>query len=115
MITYIYDIISKPTVQEINNFPNVIVASVWEYTATRDEDGATTSIANTTFFLPPAEGDPNFVPYDEVTDELVFTWISAKDNIPALQLYLASLLPEPTTTTTTTTILTTSTTTTINE
>lgn len=105
MITYTYNIQSKPTAQELNDFPNVVVASVWEYTATRDEDGATASIANTTFFLPPAVGDPNFVPYNEVTDELVFTWISSKDNIPALQLYLASQLPKPTTTTTTTTII----------
>jgi hypothetical protein len=105
MITYTYNIISKPTAQELNDFPNVIVASVWEYTATRDEDDATTSIANTTFFLPPPVDDPNFIPYDEVTDELVFSWISAKDNIPALQLYLASQLPELVSTTTSTTTI----------
>jgi hypothetical protein len=92
MITYTYDIQSKPTAEEINNFPNVIVASVWKYIATRDTDGAIAELQNTTFFLPPPADDPNFVPYDEVTDELVFTWISAKDNIPAMQVYLAEQL-----------------------
>lgn len=105
MITYTYNIQSKPTAQELNDFPNVIVASVWEYTATREEDGVSAVLQNTTFFLPPPVGDPNFVPYDEVTDELVFSWISAKEDIPAMQIYLAEQLPPLSTTTTTTTII----------
>jgi hypothetical protein len=104
MITYTYDIVSKPTAAEINDFPNVIVASVWTYTGIDDFTNKSASLVNTTFFVPPPVDDPNFIPYDEVTDELVFSWISTRDDIPAMQLYLAEQIAIQNTTTTTTTI-----------
>jgi hypothetical protein len=77
MITYNWEIVSKPIAPILGDYTDVVLAVIWKLIGT-DEDGKSTDVLGTTFFMPPTE---NFVPIEEVTDEIIISWISDKENI----------------------------------
>jgi len=84
MINYSYIIQSKPIALELNNYNNVILASTWTYKGIDDINGKSATIQTTTFFPNPFNS-PDFIPYDEITDEIIFGWISEKEDLIAMQ------------------------------
>jgi len=86
MITYNWGIKSKPTTS-INGYDNVVLAIIWVLEAQNDENKIKSSIAGTTFFLPPTD---TFIPYEDLTDEIVIGWIEDKDDIISIKAELAS-------------------------
>jgi hypothetical protein len=85
MIAYNWDIKSKPTAS-INGYDNVVLAIIWVLEA-QNENKNKSSIAGTTFFLPPTD---TFIPYEDLTDEIVIGWIENKDDITSIKAELAS-------------------------
>jgi hypothetical protein len=77
MVTYTWEIIDKPIAQSVKNYTDVVLAVIWKLIGT-DEEGKSADILGTTFFMPPTE---NFIPIEEVTDEVIISWVSAKENI----------------------------------
>ena len=69
MITYNWDIKFKPTAS-INGYDNVVLAVIWVLEAQNDENKIKSSMAGTTFFLPPTD---TFIPYEDLTDEIRIT------------------------------------------
>jgi hypothetical protein len=86
MITYNWDIKFKPTAS-INGYDNVVLATVWILEAQNDKNQNKSSMTGTTFFLPPTDV---FIPYDDLTDEIVIGWIENKDDITSIKAELAS-------------------------
>jgi hypothetical protein len=86
MITYKWDIKFKPTAS-INGYDNVVLAIVWILEAQNDENKLKSSMTGTTFFLPPTD---IFIPYEDLTDEIVIGWIENKDDITSIKAELAS-------------------------
>ena len=77
MVTYTWEIIDKPTAPVVKDYTNVVLAVTWKLIGT-DENQKTADIIGTTFFMPPTE---NFIPIEEITNEVIISWISAKENI----------------------------------
>lgn len=61
---------------DLPNEPNTIIQTYWTKTGT-DEDGNEGTFSGATPFNP-ADIDPaNFVPYDQLTEEIVLGWIQS--------------------------------------
>ena len=63
----------QSSTQDISGFPEVVVTAGWRCNGT-EEDQAT-SFYGTVSFLPPQEGDPNFTPYADLTQDQVLGWV----------------------------------------
>lgn len=115
---------------DLPNEPNAIIQTYWTKTGV-DEQGNEGVFSGATPF-PPSSIDPeNFIPYDQLTEEIVLGWIQAvvvgsyeehvnaqiQKQIDALKIKEEPLPWVPTTTTSTTTVAprTTTTTTTVAE
>jgi hypothetical protein len=115
---------------DLPNEPNAIIQTYWTKTGI-DEQGNEGVFSGATPF-PPSSIDPdNFIPYDQLTEEIVLGWIQAvvvgsyeehvnaqiQKQIDALKIKEEPLPWVPTTTTSTTTVApkTTTTTTTVAE
>ena len=62
----------KSSTQLVNGFPEVVLECGWICTGA---DGDYTGQAySTCTFTPPQEGDPNFVPYNQLSQEDVLNW-----------------------------------------
>ena len=72
-ITYEWNVTSMKVV-DANNLENVVIQTYWTKTGT-DEDGNSGMFSGATP-LPLSTVDPdNFVPYDQLTQEIVIGWI----------------------------------------
>lgn len=94
MINYEWQIAAKPTSQDISGYKDFILAVVWIYKGTRDTDNISYSIPCTTFFVFNNQSD--FIPFEEVTDEIVFSWLEAKEDIEKLKLEIEQKIEEKT-------------------
>ena len=65
--------------QLINGFPQVVMTAGWICNGTEENNGKTYtgSVYSTSSFTPPPEGDPNFTPYNQLTQSQVLGWIWA--------------------------------------
>ena len=85
----------KSSTQEINGFAEVVVEAGWRVTGTEDNQAA--SAYGSASFAEPAAGDPNYVPYAQLTqdDVLGFVWKSGVDKEAAeasIQVQLNALI-----------------------
>jgi hypothetical protein len=80
MITYNWEIVAKPTASTLNSYNNVILAVIWKLTGT-DQNKKTAEVLGNTFFLPPSE---EFIPYEDLTDEILISWIKAKEDYQSI-------------------------------
>ncbi len=90
MMTYTWEIISKPKADEINGYNDVILAAIWKYIGT-DEYNRSAEYMETSFFR--LNPDNTFIPYEEITDEIVISWILPTINLTQIENYIASKLP----------------------
>ena len=72
MTTYTWSINALYTVQQPN--PDYIVNAMWTLTGVQDQYSASID-GNTQFQVKPS--DPSFVPYDQLTEEVVIGWVQA--------------------------------------
>ena len=61
--------------QVIEGHSEVVVSAGWRCNG--QEDTASTSVYGSVSFLPPQPNDPNFTPYNQLTQEQVLTWVWA--------------------------------------
>jgi hypothetical protein len=94
MINYEWQIAAKPTSQYVSGYKDFIIAVVWIYKGTRDTDNISYSIPCTTFFVPKSQSE--FIPFDEVTDEVAISWLEAKEDTEALKLEIEQKIEEKT-------------------
>jgi hypothetical protein len=115
---------------DLPNEPNAIIQTYWTKTGV-DEQGNKGMFSGATPFSPSSIDPENFIPYDQLTEEIVLGWIQAvvvgsyaehvdaqiQKQIDALKIKEEPLPWAPTTTTSTTTVApkTTTTTTTVAE
>lgn len=57
----------------INGFPEVVVNCTWLCTAT--DIGISCVLSGQAMFAPPQEGDPDFIPYSQLTQDQVLSWV----------------------------------------
>lgn len=88
MITYNWQIIAKHTVPQSNDYTDVVVAVIWKLEA-ENENGHKSDIVFTSFFQ---TLEDNFIPYNDLTDEIVIGWIENKEDIDSLKAELESNL-----------------------
>ena len=62
--------------QDTADITNLVIGTRWTCTGT-DEDGTTGKFDGATPFDAPDEGQEGFVPYEELTEELVLSWIKS--------------------------------------
>ena len=80
-ITWSIDWMDSST-QTINGFTEVVLSAGWRCngteanTATPPQEFAT-SVYGSVTFVPPQAGDPNFVPYNQLTQQQVLGWVWA--------------------------------------
>jgi len=60
--------------QDTADITNLVIGTRWTCTGT-DEDGTTGKFDGATPFDAPDEGQEGFVPYEELTEELVLGWV----------------------------------------
>ena len=66
----------KTSTQPINGFNEVVLDVGWICTGTDDSiPPLSSSIYNTQMIVPPQEGDPNFIPYANLTQAEVLNWV----------------------------------------
>jgi hypothetical protein len=88
-MNYTQKIYAVDILPEVDGLSNVIVRVKWEYRARKGTSAVCTvhttdldSVADTT----------NFVPFDQLTEELVLGWINSKEDMSALKASIDSLL-----------------------
>ena len=72
MTTYTWSINALYTVQQPN--PDYIVNAMWTLSGVQEQYSASID-GNTQFKVKPS--DPSFVPYDQLTEEVVIGWVQA--------------------------------------
>ena len=63
----------QSSTKEIEGYQEVVVQAGWRLNG--EEDTATTSLYGSVSFLPPQHNDPNFIPYNELTQDQVLEWV----------------------------------------
>lgn len=63
----------RSSTQDISGFPEVVVTAGWRCNGTEQDQA--TSVYSTVSFLPPQAGDPNFTPYNQLTQDQVLSWV----------------------------------------
>ena len=58
--------------QEVNGFTEVVLNCGWRCNG--EQDSFTATAYGTCSFVPPPEGDPNFIPYADLTQQQVLDW-----------------------------------------
>jgi hypothetical protein len=82
MITYTWDINKIYAKPLSNGLINVIHSIDWSYTGI-DENNNTASIQVPITL--PEPSDENFIPYDDITEEMVISWLESILNVEDLQ------------------------------
>ena len=80
-IYWVIDYMDSST-QVINGFPEVVVTAGWRCNGSEANTATppvtfTTSVYGTATFTPPPAGDPNFIPYANLTQAEVLNWVWA--------------------------------------
>jgi hypothetical protein len=70
--TYSWNVLNLSVVQ--NPDPNYVVSAVWSLTGT---DGTFTNVYNSASDFVVQENDPNFIPFNELTPDIIIGWIQA--------------------------------------
>ena len=80
-ITWVIEYMNT-SLQTINGFQEVVLTAGWRCNGS--EDNATTppltftsSVYGSASFVPPQAGDPNFTPYNQLTQDQVLGWVWA--------------------------------------
>jgi hypothetical protein len=87
MITYTWEILAKPTASKVKDYQDVVVALVWKLTAQLEDK--TAESLNTSFFHSPSD---NFIPYKDLTDDVLISWIESKEDMTSIYAELESRL-----------------------
>ena len=75
-ITYTWSLTSMKT-KDVDGKPDAVVQTYWKKIGT-DADGITGEFAGATPFTPdPTDEDGPFVPFEELTEEIVLDWIKS--------------------------------------
>ena len=69
---------SKKNNSELN-LNNVIVQTYWSKTGTNEDGISATFVGGTPFVLSQVDPD-NFIPYENLTEEIVLSWIKSANN-----------------------------------
>lgn len=87
MTTYTWEIISKQTLPFVKDYIDVVVAVTWKLIAELEDNRVET--LSTSFFHSPFEG---FIPNEELTDDILISWITNKENMDGIYAELESRL-----------------------
>ena len=65
--------------QTINGFSEVVLDCGWNCggTETANNQTYTNNVYGSCSFVPPQQGDPNFIPYNQLTQDTVLGWVWA--------------------------------------
>ncbi len=94
MINYEWQICGKPTADEVKGCENVILAVIWQYIGTDSETSISYPYQSTTFFV--FNDESNFIPFEEITDEIIISWIEAKTDMDAVRIEIEEKIQEKT-------------------
>jgi hypothetical protein len=72
-ITYQWQVTSRYTLPQVEGYDDVVVLAEWALSGTDGTYSETLGSNTTKFTLSP--NDPDFTPYDELTEEQVVDWI----------------------------------------
>jgi hypothetical protein len=76
-ITYTWKVTSLKTKNVADNMPNAVVQTYWQKIGT-DENGNTGTFSGATpFTVDPTDDSGPFIPFDQLTEEDVLTWIKS--------------------------------------
>lgn len=79
-ITYTWKVKNIKTRDEVNEqggtLPNAVIQTYWEKIGT-DEDNKIGTFSGATPFTPTNVPDEEFIPFEELTEEIVLNWIKA--------------------------------------
>ena len=76
-ITYTWKVTSLKTKNVADNMPNAVVQTYWQKIGT-DENGNTGTFSGATpFTVDPTDESGPFIPFDQLTEEDVLTWIKS--------------------------------------
>lgn len=83
MINYEWEICAKPTAEDVNGFKNVILAVIWQYTGMDSQSNISYAYQSTTFFI--FNNESNFIPFEDITDEIIISWIEEKTDMDSVR------------------------------
>ena len=88
-IEYSWSVTSMYTLPQVEGYDDVVVLAEWAVSGT---DGTyTSSIGSNTTQFTISEDDPDFTPYDELTEEQVVGWIKSTLGEDGVASYEASI------------------------
>jgi hypothetical protein len=87
MITYIKQVSSLQAYKELDNEPNVVYNIYWSLVGT---DGEYTSTCPAMTYVPFTAG-ASFVPFEEITEEMVIGWIDTYTPLVLIKQYEQSV------------------------
>lgn len=85
MINYTWKIEALEYAPELDGLPKVITQIHWRYFAIEDEITVDTYGMNPA----PAPDEEDFIPFKDLTEEIVIGWLEEQIDVPAMQLNLA--------------------------
>lgn len=88
MINYTWQINALEYAPELDGLPKVITQVYWTYIATEDD------IVQSIYGSQPVELDDleHFIPYQDVTEDIVISWLEQDLDVPAMQASLAVMI-----------------------
>ena len=92
MITYKWTISALESSPNESGLGKVVKSVHWRYSATDEESEKTVDLYGVTEMDAPYL--PNYIPYEDLTFEIVCTWLENKVNVSNLQLNLQMRLEE---------------------
>lgn len=92
MITYKWTISALESSTEESGLAKVVKSVHWRYSATDEDSEKTVDIYGVTEMDAPYL--PNYIPYEDLSFEIVCTWLETKMNVAELQLNLQNQLEE---------------------
>lgn len=86
MINYVWTVNALYTIQQPQ--PDYVVCALWTLTGSDEKHNA--NVQSSTQFSIKSD-DPSFVPYDELTQDIVIQWIQASLGAEGIAMYEAQL------------------------
>ena len=77
-INYNWEVTSMSTIAASPTEPNYVVQANYSVIATSVEQPEIFSIINDAAFFTPQEGQPNYIPYEDLTNDIVIGWVKAQ-------------------------------------
>lgn len=87
MINYIWTVTAMYTLPKVEDYTDVVVVADWTLTGTEGEYSS--SVSNSTQFSLP---NPDFTPYQDLTEEQVVGWIKNTIGSKAIEQYEAQIV-----------------------